>query len=140
MLFRSKYSNKSDEVQQYFASTVNFPVRFPQMNNCTLIGGEVKQLGDDQIAQIVYSFRGQTVTLFQTPLSAIDNEIGSFFLPESIRSKLSNGSWYVDDSDPNCVLTFWTDNGMLFYTAGSVEQNAFRKELSNGFQNVGAPK
>ncbi|MBS4027909.1 MAG: zf-HC2 domain-containing protein [Ignavibacteriales bacterium] len=130
-----KTSRESNELQQFLSSRVNFPVKLPQMKDCELLGGDVQEYGSERIAKVMYSHRGQAMTLYQTSLAAID-EGDIFFLPESIRTILKEGSWYVDKSDPKCCVTMWVESGTLFYAVSNANSQEIMQELSTGFQTV----
>ena len=113
-----KISPRQDEVQKYLASQVNFPVRMQKTNAYKLQGASVSEIGEDKIAQLLYSYHGKTITLYQTSFAAI-REGCAFAVPESIHTTLASGGWYVDDSNPSCVITMWVEDDMLYYAIGA---------------------
>jgi hypothetical protein len=130
-----KISPRPDEVQKYLASQVNFPVRLPKTSEYELQGASVSEIGEDKIAQLLYSYHGKTVTLYQTSFAAIRDGC-AFAVPESIHTALANGGTYVDDSDPSCIITMWVEDDMLYYAIGATEKEEILQELSKGFQSV----
>jgi mycothiol system anti-sigma-R factor len=118
-------SGGSDQVRQWYAGKVDFPVRPPQFHNepATLRGGRLASIGDKQAAYLLYEMNGNKVSVFV---------FDSGELPVEGRKKvvIDHHDVYFDQ-EHGYNVALYRDHGVGYAIASDLDQDQMVKLVSS---------
>jgi mycothiol system anti-sigma-R factor len=119
-------SGGNDQVKQWYADKVDFPVRVPQLcrnPRCALRGGRLASLGDKQAAYLIYDVNGDKVSVFV--FDASDLPI------EARRKTMVNDHEVYFDQEHGYNVALFRDRGVGYAIASDLDQDQMMKLVSS---------
>ena len=117
-------SGGSEQVKRWYSDKVGFPVRPPSLcNTCSLRGGRLAEVANQQAAYLVYDLNGNKVSVFIFDPASVSME-----LPQ--RATVGNREVYLDQEHGYNVAVF-RDHGVGYAIAGDLDRDQMLKMVSS---------
>jgi len=105
-------SSDPSTIATYLQPAVNFPVAFPPMRRCSLIGGKCTHYCTSHLAHLFYHLGNNVVYLVQTRYSELSHG-NELMLPDSVRQQLDRTGWYFETHGSDCNLVIWLKDSLI---------------------------
>jgi len=116
-------SGGSDQVKQWFSDKVQFPVRPPSLcSSCSLRGGRLAEVANQQAAYLVYDVNGNKVSVF-----IFDPASVPLTLPQ--KATVQNREVYLDQ-EHGYNVALYRDHGVGYAIAGDLDRDQMLKLVS----------
>ena len=110
----TEVSGSSEQVKRWYADKVGFPVKPPSLcNACSLRGGRLAEVANQQAAYLVYDLNGNKVSVFIFDPASVSLE-----LPQ--RATVDNRDVYLDQEHGYNVAVF-RNHGVGYAIAGDLD-------------------
>jgi len=117
-------SGGRDQVKQWFSDKVQFPVRPPSLcSSCSLRGGRLAEVANQQAAYLVYDVNGNKVSVFIFDPSSVP-----LTLPQ--KTTVQNREVYLDQ-EHGYNVALYRDHGVGYAIAGDLDRDQMLKLVSS---------
>ena len=120
----TEVSGSSEQVKRWYADKVGFPVKPPSLcNACSLRGGRLSEVANQQAAYLVYDVNGNKVSVFIFDSQSVPMHL-------SQKATVGNREVYLDQEHGYNVAVF-RDHGLGYAIAGDVDRDQMLKMVSS---------
>lgn len=116
-----------DELREYFADRVDFPVALKPVNECEWVGGVLSEYKGLPLAHLVYKMPAGIIYVYQASWSAVQqgNKIS---LSNGAIAKLNETGWYINGGKDDFNIVMWLYNDETLCTAvSSIDKETLQK-------------
>lgn len=99
-------SDSPEVLQTFFAGKTEFPVVFPPMRDCKLVGGVVNEFSGIALAHVVYKHGPEVVYMYQTCRKRVEDG-RDLHLPTAVMAALKNGEWFAETRPNGESIVVW---------------------------------
>lgn len=111
---------------------VDFPVAFPPMHRCSLVGGKCTHYCKSQLAHLIYHLGNNVVYLVQTRYSTLCKG-SELMLPDSVRQQLDRTGWYFESYGSDCNLAVWVKDSLICCAVADVPKDQLFASLTQDY-------
>ena len=105
-------SNQTEPLAQFFSGKTDFPVLFPKMKDCTLVGGVFNEFFGSKLAHVVYSHDDEVVYMYQTCWETVMKG-EPLHLSDEAKDNLLKTGWYTQTQDDGRTVVLWKQERTL---------------------------
>lgn len=115
-------SEKEEHIRQFFAGKTDFPVLFPRMNGCKLIGGVLNSFAGKTLAHVVYTHHGsQLVYIYEACWQTVQSGSPLQLAPDVLQELESNGKFVLSQPD-GYTLVMWKEDSTLCSAVAQMDE------------------
>ncbi len=106
-------SDEVEHVRQFFAGKTDFPVLFPNIQGCRLIGGVLNDFSGKTLAHVVYAHHGsELVYIYEACWQTVESGEPLQIAPE-VQQELSTAGRYVLSQPDGYTIVMWKQDSTL---------------------------
>jgi hypothetical protein len=114
-------SDRMDDLRTYFAGRTDYPVVFPDLHGCALVGGVLHTCNGHTLAHMVFRRNGELIYLYQTCWKSVG--AGKYFcLADQVRERLVETGWFADSDLEGHSLVLRTEGETLLAFVSHLNQ------------------
>ncbi|MBM2845712.1 MAG: hypothetical protein HW407_1024 [Bacteroidetes bacterium] len=99
-------SSQIEPLAQFFSDKTDFPVLFPKMKDCKLVGGVFNEYFGSKLAHVVYSHDSEVVYMYQTCWETVMKG-EPLHLSDDVKQALETTGWFSQTHDDGRTVVLW---------------------------------
>jgi hypothetical protein len=99
-------SAQTGPLEQFFSDKTDFPVLFPKMKDCKLVGGVFNEYFGSKLAHVVYSHENEVVYMYQTCWETVMKG-DPLHLSDDAKRALETTGWFTQTYGDGRTVVLW---------------------------------
>jgi len=99
-------SSQTEPLAHFFSDKTDFPVLFPKMKDCKLVGGVFNEYFGSKLAHVVYSHNSKVIYVYQTCWETVMKG-EPLHLSDDVKQALETTGWFSQTHDDGRTVVLW---------------------------------
>jgi mycothiol system anti-sigma-R factor len=123
-------SDKVEHVRQFFAGKTDFPVLFPNIQGCKLIGGVLNDFSGKTLAHVVYAHHGsELVYIYEACWQTVESG-EPLQLAQDVQRELTTTGRYVLSQPDGYTIVMWRQDSTLCSAVAKLDKETLLECLN----------
>jgi hypothetical protein len=100
-------SREPESLKNFFSGKTDFPVFFPAMKSCSLVGGGLNDHSGTTLAHVMYTHNNDLIFVYQACWQTVMKG-ERLKLPQQAKDELEHTGWFAETRPDGSTIVLWT--------------------------------